>query len=109
MDKPILNFTASKIALAERSNNANFFDALSSLAEKPSMQGLLFLFNAGGGTNEQFDQLFADGGLQAVMTAILDGLGAGGFLPKDAVEQAKAALADASTAPSPNTGSKDKK
>lgn len=104
--KPNLKFTASKIAKAEKNNNANFFDVLGGLASRPSMTALLFLFNAGGGTDEQFDKVFENDGLEGVMGAILEGLGDGGFLPKDAVKEAKEALVKASetTEASENTG-----
>lgn len=93
MEKPVLNFTASKIALAERKNNDNFFDALGKLAEKPSMSALLFLFNAGGGTDEQFDVLFKQG-VDIIMMAIIEGLSEGGFLGKEAVKEAKKMIDD---------------
>ena len=91
MENISLNYSASKIALAERDNNANFFDALASLGDKPSISALLFLFNAGGGTNEQFDELFKQG-IEKIMSVIIDGLGNGGFLPKEDVKAAKDAL-----------------
>ena len=92
--KPNLVYTATKIAVAERELKMNFFDELSVLAKKPSMSGLLFLFKAGGGTEEQFDTLFKNGA-DAIMVAIMDGLEAGGFLPKEAVAEVKKLLAEA--------------
>lgn len=94
--KPTLNYTASKIAFAERELKMNFFDELPKLAVKPSMSGLLFLFRAGGGTNEQFDELFKQGA-DALMVIIMDGLENGGFLPKEAVEEVKKAMEDIRT------------
>lgn len=88
MEKPVLNFTASKIALAERKHNDNFFGVLGQLAKKPSMSALLFLFNAGGGTDAQFDELFKEG-VDVIMVAIVEGLSEGGFLEKEAVEEVK--------------------
>lgn len=91
--KPTLTYTASRIALVERELKMNFFDELPLLAKKPSMSGLLFLFKAGGGTNEQFDELFKQGA-DALMVIIMDGLENGGFLPKEAVDEVKKAMAE---------------
>jgi len=98
MENPTLNYTASKIALAERRHGENFFSALETLAKKPSMSGLLFLFNAGGGTDEDFDKLFKEGA-DKVMVAIMEGLSAGGFLGEEIVEEAKGLLEKASKSP----------
>lgn len=105
MEKPVLNFTASKIALAERKHNDNFFGALGQLAKSPSMSALLFLFNAGGGTDAQFDELFKEG-VDVIMVAIVEGLSNGGFLEKEAVEEVKKVMADIkkSQKATPNSG-----
>lgn len=91
--KPTLTYTASRIALAERELKMNFFDELPLLARKPSMSGLLFLFKAGGGTDTQFDECFKKGA-DEVMVVIMEGLEAGGFLPKEAVDEVKKAMAE---------------
>lgn len=110
MEKPVLNFTASKIALAERKHNDNFFDALGQLAQKPSISALLFLFNAGGGTDAQFDTMFKEG-VDTVMVAIIDGLSEGGFLEKEAVEQVKEMMSNIKNdqKASPSSGETTKK
>lgn len=109
--KTTLKFTASKIAAAEKANNENFFNVLSNLSTSPSMQALLFLWHAGGGTDESFDEVFEnDGGLVGIMGAIVEGLGNGGFLPKEAVGEVEKALEKASQASEAlgNTGEKTK-
>ena len=108
--KPTLTYTASKIALAERELKMNFFDELPMLARRPSMSGLLFLFKAGGGTDAQFDEVFKQGA-DALMVMIMDGLEAGGFLPKEAVEEVKKAMEDIKTTQkaSQNSGEATKK
>ena len=51
-----LNYKASNIAKAEKEMGESFFDALSKLNSTPSVSALLFLFIAGGGTKDEFDE-----------------------------------------------------
>ena len=74
-----LNYKASNIAKAEKENKLNFFTVLSELQTNPSFSNLLFLFKAGGGTEEEFDEL-AKTGIPEVMMEIMEGISDAGFL-----------------------------
>lgn len=74
-----LNYKASNIAKAEKEQGMSFFDAFSSLQDKPSISSLLFLFVAGGGTTEEFDEI-AKTGIPEIMMAIVEGISDAGFL-----------------------------
>lgn len=74
-----LNYKASNIAKAEKEQGMSFFDAFSSLQDKPSISSLLFLFIAGGGTTEEFDEI-AKTGIPEIMMAIMEGISDAGFL-----------------------------
>lgn len=87
MEKPTLKYTATRIARAEEKYHKNFFGSLGEI----SMSNLLFLFCAGGGTEDEFDELFKDGA-DVLMELIMDGLEAGGFLDSGAVAEAKDAI-----------------
>ena len=76
-----LNFKASNIAKAEEKYKKNFFRAMSGVSETPSFADLLFLFTAGGATEEQFDEVFSEG-LEFAMIKITEGLNDSGFLGK---------------------------
>lgn len=76
-----LNYKASNIAKAEKEQGMSFFDAFSSLQDKPSISSLLFLFVAGGGTTEEFDELFKSG-IDKVMLEVMSGIADAGFLGK---------------------------
>ena len=76
-----LNFKASNIARAERAEGKKFFTVFTNLSDDNiSVDDLLFIFKAGGGTEEAFDELFAKG-IPAVFTAIFEGVNNAGFLP----------------------------
>lgn len=74
-----LNYKASNIAKAERASRKNFFSAIQSLSKSPSMDELLFLVNAGGGTENDFDELFKEG-IEKVLMTIFEGINEAGFL-----------------------------
>jgi len=74
-----LNYKASNIAKAEKEQGMSFFDVFSSLQDKPSISSLLFLFIAGGGTTEEFDELFKSG-IDKVMLEVMSGIADAGFL-----------------------------
>lgn len=76
-----LNFKASNIAKAEDKKNKNFFKAISGMSDIPSMSDILFLFLAGGATEDEFDEIIA-GGIENAMTIITEGLNESGFLGK---------------------------
>ena len=76
-----LNYKASNIAKAERAEGKKFFAVFSSIGnEDISVDDLLFIFKAGGGTEEAFDELFAKG-IPEVFAVIFDGVNHAGFLP----------------------------
>lgn len=104
MEKPVLKYTASRIAHAEMQFNKNFFTALGDI----SMSSLLFLFIAGGGTEEEFDEYFKKG-VGPLMELVLDGVEAGGFFDKKALEEAKKAIAELKAKASQTSGEADKK
>lgn len=74
-----LNYKASNIAKAERESKKNFFASIQALSKAPSMDDLLFLVNAGGGTEADFDELFKEG-VENVLMAIFAGINEAGFL-----------------------------
>lgn len=76
-----LNFKASNIAKAERAEGKKFFEVFTNIgAQNISIDDLLFIFKCGGGSEEQFDELFAKG-IPATFEAIFDGVNRAGFLP----------------------------
>ena len=76
-----LNYKASNIAKAEKEMSESFFDALSKLNSTPSVSALLFLFIAGGGTQDEFDELFKQG-VDKAMVEVMSGIADAGFLGK---------------------------
>lgn len=76
-----LNYKASNIAKAEKEMGESFFDALSKLNSTPSVSALLFLFIAGGGTQDEFDELFRQG-VDKAMVEVMSGIADAGFLGK---------------------------
>lgn len=75
----ILVYKASNIAKAERQTGDNFFEVISQLAKTPSMASLIFLYQAGGATEEDFDEAIKNG-FEAVLLDIMEGLNDAGFL-----------------------------
>ena len=76
-----LNYKASNIAKAERAEGKKFFTVFASLGNNDvSVDDLLFIFKAGGGTEDEFDQAFAKG-IPEVFSLIFDGVNRAGFLP----------------------------
>lgn len=73
-----LKFKASSIARAEERYKMDFFPALDKTGT--SMKATLFLFYAGGGTEEEFDKVMEEKGLTEVVMLILDGVNNAGFL-----------------------------
>ncbi len=87
-----LNYKASNIAKAERASGKNFFSAIQSLSKSPSMDELLFLVNAGGGAENDFDELFKEG-IENVLITIFEGINDAGFLgQKIDLEEVRAAM-----------------
>lgn len=92
-----LDYKASNIAKAEREYGENFFDTLTTLGDKPSISGLLFLFKAGNGTEEEFDAIFEEGvekGTVKVILSIMEGLSDAGFLSQEEVRVIKRQMED---------------
>ncbi len=87
-----LDYKASNIAKTERTYGINFNKVLTTL-DDPSMSDLLFLFEAGGGNESDFDAAFAKG-YDNALAIILEGIISAGFLGKEITQEAKLALAD---------------
>lgn len=103
-----LNYKASNIAKAERAEGKKFFTVFANIGnDNVSVDDLLFLFKAGGGTEEAFDELFAKG-IPEVFTAIFDGVNNAGFLPNKidtkAVKQEMVEAMGGNTKVSQNSG-----
>lgn len=96
-----LNYKASNIAKVERAEGKKFFATFANIGnDDMSVDDLLFVFKAGGGTEEAFDGLFAKG-IPAVFEAIFDGVNRAGFLPNKI--DTKAVKKDMEQAMSENT------
>lgn len=78
-----LNYKASNIAAAEQKSGLNFFTALGELGSTPSVSALLFMFEAGGATTEDFDAAM-EKGLEATIIEIFDAIADSGFLGSSA-------------------------
>lgn len=82
MEKKItLNYKASNIAKAEDANGKNFLECISRLGGSgmPGFADMRFLVLAGGGTDDDFDTLFASG-MENLLGAVLEGINNAGFL-----------------------------
>lgn len=76
-----LDYKAKNIAAAEKAYKENFLKAISSIGDVPSISTLLFLYEAGGATEEDFEKDIKDG-IDKVTLAILSGVNEAGFLGK---------------------------
>jgi len=75
-----LNFKASNIRKAEKELNQKFFTSFDGLTGgNIGMEDLWFLFYAGGGTEEQFDEEMRKG-IKNVLLTIFEGINDAGFL-----------------------------
>lgn len=83
MEKKItLNYKASNIAKAEDAYKKNFLECIGRLGGGSVMPGfadMRFLVLAGGGTDDDFDKLFASG-MENLLGAVLEGINNAGFL-----------------------------
>lgn len=77
-----LVYKASNIAKAEQATGKNLFDCIAALDKSVSFADLMFLIQAGGGTEDDFDALFASG-IENMMRAILEGINNAGFLGEE--------------------------
>lgn len=104
-----LNYKASNIAKAERATGAKFFGVVSNLGGDMGISDLMFMFLAGGGSEEEFDVEFAKG-FEEVLANIIEGMNEAGFLgekinTKELRENLRAAKNQAVSA---NSGKKSK-
>lgn len=75
-----LHYKASAIAKAEDVYGKKLFEVLSLMGSSaPGVSDLLFLFAAGGGTEDEFDELF-EKGIDEVMLVVMKGITDAGFL-----------------------------
>ena len=80
-----LNYKASSIARAEQEYGLKLFSVMESLSDKQGsvrnvgVIDMLFLWVAGGGTPEEFDEI-AETDVEKLMLIIMDGLNQSGFL-----------------------------
>lgn len=77
-----LTYKASNIAKAEREEKRKFFDVFNGMsAGSIGVDDLLFLYHCGGASDDDFDEDFR-GGIEAMMTNILEAINEAGFLGK---------------------------
>lgn len=95
-----LNYKGTSIAMAEQKYNLKFFSVLESMGKKEDgslpkvgMIDMLFLYVAGGGTPEKFDELVVNN-TEDLMLDIMEGLSVSGFLGKEMKFDAKTARAE---------------
>ena len=75
-----LNFKALNIAKAETNEDRKFFDVFNNMsAGSIGVSDLLFLYRAGGASDEDFEEDFKKG-IPELMQNILDGINEAGFL-----------------------------
>lgn len=77
----ILTYKASAIARTEREHGKNFFKTIENLGGETSMDDLLFLCQAGGATEEEFDEAVSNGA-EGLLLAVMEGVNEAGFLGK---------------------------
>ncbi len=88
MEKKItLNYKASNIAKAEEAQNKNFLECVGRLGGSgmPSFADMRFLVLAGGGSDDDFDKLFASG-IENLLGAVLEGINSAGFLGSETID-----------------------
>lgn len=75
-----LHYKASNIAKAEAKAGKKFFETFTNIGNGiPAVADLMFLFSAGGGSDDEFDALFEQG-IDSVLLAIMEGVNDAGFL-----------------------------
>lgn len=77
-----LNYKASNIAKAEKEQGENFLEKISTLNGIPPVSDLMFLFTAGGGTIEEFDEFMKEEGVGIVTVEVVASIAESGFLGK---------------------------
>ena len=83
--KITLNYKASNIAKAEEATGKSFIECFSNLSKRVSFADMRFLVLAGGGSDEDFDNLFASG-VDNMMITIMEGINNAGFLGSEKVD-----------------------
>ncbi len=83
METQKLNYKGTNIAKAEQKYGVKFFNVVENLGKKGEanvgMLDMLFLYCAGGGTEEDFDK-FIVSDTEKIMLDIMEGLAESGFL-----------------------------
>ena len=74
-----LKYTGSSVAKAESETGKDFMSVVAAIGATPSISDLKFLFDAGGASENDFDEAMAQGIDSAVLT-IMRGLNESGFL-----------------------------
>lgn len=74
-----LKYTGSSVAKAEIESGKNFMNVVAAIGAAPSISDLKFLFDAGGASENDFDQAMAQGIDNAVLI-VMRGLDESGFL-----------------------------
>ena len=83
--KITLNYKASNIAKAEETTGKSFIDCFANLSKRVGFSDLRFLVLAGGGTDDDFDELFA-AGVDNLMITVMEGINAAGFLGNEKLD-----------------------
>ena len=113
----IFKYTAINIATAEKKYGSSFFDIFGALGSgKVGVSDLLFLFVAGGHTEEEFERTFKIDDVQNLIVDMMAGISEAGFLGETVRKQTKALienlrqeLAKSSQETSENSGKASKK
>lgn len=103
-----LLYKASFIARAERETGKKFFEVLGKMDGDLSFDDLMFLFKAGGASEEDFDQIVASG-LENAIIEIMDGLNDSGFLGSQKIDTAELRSAMKNSQTSSDSGETSKK
>ena len=82
-----LNYKASNIAKAEDAYKKNFLECIGRLGGNgmPGFADMRFLVLAGGGSDDDFDALFASG-IENLLGAVLEGINNAGFLGSETLD-----------------------
>ena len=84
-----LNYKASNIAKAELNEDRKFFDVFNNMSTGSiGVNDLLFLYHAGGASDDDFDADFKKG-IPEVMQNIMEGINEAGFLGEIDTEAVK--------------------
>ena len=104
-----LIFRAKNIAKAEREAGVKFFEVLERLGEGMGFVDLIFLFEAGGATADDCDEIIAKDGITGAILAVMEGLNESGFLPQKIDTSEMRATLEEQKKASAKSGEKTKK